>query len=124
MSRLVEYRQLERNVAERTEALKALQGDPDLAREIEFESKLQTLLREYGKGLQDVKALLDPAGARLGRARPSVSIGASRRARIVKVYRNPLTGEVVESKGGNNKLLGAWKAQFGHDEVESWVRKP
>lgn len=46
----------------------------------------------------------------------------NRQAMRVKVYRNPPTGEIVESKGGNNRLLGAWKAQFGHQEVESWVQ--
>jgi len=35
---------------------------------------------------------------------------------------NPLTGQTVESKGGNNRLFGAWKAQFGHEEVESWMQ--
>lgn len=40
----------------------------------------------------------------------------------MKVYKNPLTGEIVETKGGNHKLLKAWKAQFGA-EVESWLVK-
>lgn len=46
----------------------------------------------------------------------------TRQARKVKVYRNPLTGEIVEFKGGNNWLLSALKAQFGHEEIESWVQ--
>jgi len=120
MSRLAEYRQLEKRIAQQTADLDALRGDPGLEKEIEFETKLQGLLAQYGKSLQDIISVIEPGN------RP-VAVGAesekrTRRTRQVKVYRNPLTGEVVESKGGNNKLLGAWKAQFGHDEVESWVK--
>lgn len=121
MSRLAKYRQLEKRIAQQTVDLDALRNDPSLVREIEFETKLQGLLAQYGKSLQDIISIIEPGtepkseAARLERR--------TRRARQVKVYRNPLTGEIVESKGGNNKLLGAWKAQFGHDEVESWVKQ-
>lgn len=122
MSRLAEYRQLEKRIAQQTVDLDTLRGDAGLVKEIEFETKLQGLLAQYGKSLQDIISIIEPG------TRP-VAVGAKpekriRRARQVKVYRNPLTGEIVESKGGNNKLLGAWKAQFGHDEVESWVKQP
>jgi hypothetical protein len=39
----------------------------------------------------------------------------------VKQYKNPHNGEVIETKGGNHKLLKEWKAQYGAEEVESWV---
>jgi hypothetical protein len=41
----------------------------------------------------------------------------------VKVYKNPHTGEVVETKGGNHKTLKEWKAEYGSDTVESWLAK-
>ncbi|MDG9812333.1 transcriptional regulator, partial [Pseudomonas juntendi] len=28
---------------------------------------------------------------------------------------------IIETKGGNHKLLKEWKAQYGADEVESWL---
>lgn len=122
MSRLAEYRQLEERIAQQTADLEALRGDPSLEREIEFETKLQGLLTQYGKSLKDIISIIEPDRRReAGSFKPEKR---TRRARQVKVYRNPLTGEIVESKGGNNKLLGAWKAQFGHDEVESWVKRP
>lgn len=122
MSRLAEYRQLEERIAQQTADLDARRGDPSLEREIEFETKLQGLLAQYRKSLKDIISIIEPGTEPKSEAtRPEKR---TRRARQVKVYRNPLTGEVVESKGGNNKLLGAWKAQFGHDEVESWVKRP
>jgi hypothetical protein len=38
------------------------------------------------------------------------------------VYKNPETGETVESKGGNHKVLKAWKEQYGAEQVEGWLQ--
>lgn len=124
MSRLAEYRLLEKRIARQIAELEALKADPGLEREIEFETRLQALLSQYGKSLKDIRSILEPGPFNATKAAAAVPVKRTRRARTVKVYRNPLTGETVETKGGNNKLLGAWKAQFGHDEVESWVKQP
>lgn len=57
---------------------------------------------------------------------PSTSAAAAtgvkkRRERMVKVYKNPHDGSVVETKGGNNKTLKAWKTQYGAETVDSWL---
>lgn len=118
MSKLVDYRQLERQVVQQKALLDSLRDNPQLQKEIEFEERLSALLNEYGKSLQDVMALLDPA---TGRADPA-SVKGKRRARVIKTYRNPLTGKIVQTKSGNNLSLRAWRAQFGVEEVESWVQ--
>lgn len=121
MSKLAEYRQLERHLAEQLQALEVMKGDKGLELEIEFESKLRALLGEYSKSLKDVVAILDPrAGLKSGKVSTAPE-KATRRARTVKIYKNPHTGEVVETKGGNHKTLKEWKAQFGSDTVESWL---
>jgi hypothetical protein len=43
--------------------------------------------------------------------------------RQVKIFKNPHTGEVVETKGGNHKTLKEWKAEHGSATVESWLTK-
>jgi hypothetical protein len=50
-------------------------------------------------------------------------IKATRRERVVKVYKNPHTGETIETKGGNHRQLKEWKSEFGADTVESWLSK-
>lgn len=121
MSKLAEFRQLEKHLAEQLQALDALKDDAGLKKEIEFESKLRALLAEYGYSLKDVINLLDPQA---GRRAPAVeSKAGSRKPRQVKVYKNPQTGEVVETKGGNHKTLKEWKAQHGAATVESWLAK-
>ncbi|WP_422668052.1 hypothetical protein [Billgrantia lactosivorans] len=39
----------------------------------------------------------------------------------MKVYENPYTGEVVETRGANQNTLKAWKAEFDEETVESWL---
>ncbi|WP_339546071.1 histone-like nucleoid-structuring protein, MvaT/MvaU family [Pseudomonas sp. RA_35y_Pfl2_P32] len=121
MSKLAEFRQLEKHLTEQLQALEALKGDVGLKKEIEFETKLRALLGEYSYSLKDVINLLDPkSGRRAPVAEPQAS---TRKPRQVKVYKNPHTGEVVETKGGNHKTLKEWKAEHGSATVESWVTK-
>ena len=121
MSKLAEFRQLEKHLAEQLQALEALKGDAGLKKEIEFETKLRDLLAKYGYSLKDVINLLDPRAGR--RALAADSKTGSRKPRQLKVYKNPHTGEVVETKGGNHKTLKEWKAKYGSDTVESWLTK-
>ncbi|MDI1329470.1 histone-like nucleoid-structuring protein, MvaT/MvaU family [Pseudomonas sp.] len=122
MSKLAEFRQLEKHLAEQLEALETLKGDAGLKKEIEFETKLRALLAEYGYSLQNVINLLDPSAGRR-RVPVAESKTGSRKPRQVKIYKNPHTGEVVETKGGNHKTLKEWKAEHGSATVESWLTK-
>lgn len=119
MSKLAEFKALEAQLAEQLKQLDALKNDDGLKREIEFESKLRALLAEYGYSLREVKLILDPH-ARPERAAPAYRL--QRRERKVKQYKNPHNGEIIETKGGNHKLLKEWKAQYGADTVESWLQ--
>ncbi|CAI8810409.1 hypothetical protein EMIT0P294_10580 [Pseudomonas sp. IT-P294] len=42
---------------------------------------------------------------------------------MFKVYKNPHTGEVFETKGDNHKILKEWRAKYGSATVESWLSK-
>jgi len=121
MSRLAEFRKLEQQLAAQLAELETLKNDSGLQREIEFETKLRDLLGEYSFSLRDVVNILDPQASKGRKGTPAVTEKATRKARSLKVYKSPLTGEVVETKGGNHKLLKAWKNQFGSAEVESWL---
>lgn len=122
MSRLAEFRKLEQQLAAQLAELETLKNDDGLKREIEFEKKLRSLLSEYGYSLRDIIAILDPESASR-RAPAAVAEKSSRKPRQLKIYKNPHTGERVETKGGNHKTLKEWKSQHGADEVESWLAK-
>ena len=66
---------------------------------------------------RNVIALLDPQVGK-GAAAPK----GARKARALKRYKNPNNGEVIETKGGNHKVLKAWKEQYGAEKVETWLQ--
>ena len=119
MSRLAEFRAAERALQEQLAQLEHLKNDAGLKKEIEFEQKLQALMSTYDKTLRDVIAILDP-----GSSTPSAAPAGPkrRRARVVKVYQNPHTGELIETKGGNHRGLKAWKQKYGASTVDAWLR--
>lgn len=121
MSRLAEYRKLEQQLASQLAELEVMKGDAGLKKEIEFETKLRALLGEYGFSLKEVINLLAPQARR--RAPAGETKTGIRKPRQIKVYKNPHSGEVVETKGGNHKTLKEWKAKHGGDVVESWLTR-
>jgi hypothetical protein len=48
---------------------------------------------------------------------------STRKPRQLTVYKNPKTVEVIETKGGNHRVLKKWKEEHGADVVEGWLRK-
>lgn len=122
MSQLAKYRALEQQLAQQLAELESLKNDDSLKKELEFETKLRSLLGEYGFSLRDVINLLDPSSAaRRENVAPLKAERTTRRPRSVKVYKNPHTGEVIETKGGNHRGLKEWKAEHGAETVESWL---
>lgn len=117
MSKLAEFREAERKLQEQLALLEKLKSDSSLKQELEFKDKLQALMDKYGMTLHNIIAILDP------KAPVTVSAAPQRRARALKVYKNPNNGEVVETKGGNHKVLKAWKEQYGSETVESWLQR-
>lgn len=122
MSKLAEFRAAEEQLKAQLALLESLKNDESLQREMEFENKLQELMQEYGKNLADIIAIIDPDLTKKPRGLVAHPEKAARRARTVKRYKHPETGEVIETKGGNHKVLKAWKAEHGAEAVEGWIQ--
>ncbi|MGJ8513570.1 histone-like nucleoid-structuring protein, MvaT/MvaU family [Carnimonas bestiolae] len=122
MSLLSDYLLKEQQVKALREELQRLERDERLQSELEFKKKLESLMEEFGKNISDVIAIVDPKGdlSSSVKAAPTKT-GGTRRKRKLKIYRNPHSGEVIETRGGNHKVLKAWKEQYGGDTVEGWV---
>ncbi|AQL35326.1 histone-like nucleoid-structuring protein, MvaT/MvaU family [Pseudomonas syringae] len=121
MSKLAEFRQLEKHLAEQLQALETMKGNEGLKKEIEFETKLRKLLEHYGFSLKHIVNLLEPQASPRGKTTEKPA--GTRKPRELKVYKNPKTGEVIETKGGNHRGLKEWKAEHGSDVVEGWLKK-
>ncbi|MDR5907384.1 histone-like nucleoid-structuring protein, MvaT/MvaU family [Franzmannia qiaohouensis] len=121
MSLLSAYMQKEQLLKQLTEELHNMESDQRLKAELEFKEKLEALMKEFNKSAADVIDLLDPKPANKAAAKSPSAAAGGRRKRKLKIYKNPNTGEVVETRGGNQKTLKAWKDEFGNDTVESWL---
>ncbi|EHA16799.1 transcriptional regulator MvaT, P16 subunit, partial [Halomonas sp. HAL1] len=103
------------------EELNKLGNNSELKKEIEFKEKLQALMTEHGKLARDVCEMLDASYRSTSGKVANASTTDGRQKRPLKVYKNPHTGQVVETRGGNHKVIKEWKAKFGNEEVVGWV---
>ncbi|OLO12642.1 H-NS histone [Chromohalobacter japonicus] len=118
MSILTTYMQKEQQLKQLQEELDRLKNDDRLKAELEFKDNLEALMREFDKSAVDVIMLLDPKKIA---ATTSSTTSAGRPKRKLKIYKNPNTGEVVETRGSNQKTLKAWKNEYGAETVEGWL---
>lgn len=120
MSTLIELRRLEAEIAQLQKRRDDLQTNPSLAKDIELRDLVVETLKEYDRSPE---YLMDLLGVTAGKATKPTATGKVRRERSVKRYKNPHTGEVIETKGGNHKGLNEWKKAHGKAEVETWVQE-
>ncbi|WP_455233512.1 histone-like nucleoid-structuring protein, MvaT/MvaU family [Geopseudomonas aromaticivorans] len=124
MSLINEFRSTQAAIEELQKRLEALKQDERLQQEIEFEKAVRDAMAKFGKTEKDVLALFAPAPveAKAGKKVAVVGEAPARRTRTLKKYKNPHDGSVIETKGGNHKLLKEWKAKYGADVVEGWIQ--
>jgi DNA-binding protein H-NS len=118
-SKVHELRQLEASIAELTARAQELQ--PQVQAHMEVFKSITEQCDARGISRREMALELCPELA-TGARTQAAGGKKTRRARTVKVYKNPHNGEVIETKGGNHKALKGWKEQFGADVVESWVQ--
>jgi hypothetical protein len=111
--------QKEQQLKKLQDELDRLENDDRLKAELDFKTKLESLMKEFDKSANDVIELLNPKSSAAPKA--AAPGDGVRRKRKLKIYKNPQTGEVVETRGGNQKTLKAWKDEFGSETVESWL---
>ncbi|TVP45302.1 MAG: H-NS histone [Halomonas sp.] len=118
---LNDYIKKEQMLKQLQEELQALESNSELKKELEFKDKLQALMTEHGKAARDVCEMLDPDYRKPSTKVAKASGTDGRKQRPLKVYKNPHTGQVVETRGGNHKVIQEWKAEYGNEKVVSWV---
>jgi len=121
MSLLLQYRETEAELKRLKEHLDSLSSSDELKQDLKFVEELDALMQTYGKRPRDVVAAVAPDLLQQKASAAPDEQSNPRRARNIKVYRHPETNEIIETKGGNHKVLKAWKAQYGADTVESWM---
>ena len=115
MSVLAKYLHKENELKQLQAELEALKADDRLQQEMDFKNRLEAMMAEYGKSKRDVITLLDPG--HLTTSNKTETSNDGRKKRKLKVYKNPHTGEIIETRGGNHKGIRAWKDEYGEETV-------
>ena len=118
MAKINDYYQKKQLMEKLANELEKLEQDNALKAELEFENKVRDLMKKYDKAPNDVLQILKAIDPSIG-ALPSTETGRPKRA--LKVYKNPHTGEVVKTRGGNHKTLKLWREQYGKEAVQGWA---
>lgn len=118
MSKLAQYALIEQQMKQLQQQMLELENDENLKQEIEFKEKLEALMRENNKSAREVIEIVAPERAF---AEQQAQKKTTRKPRKLKIYKNPMTGEVVETRGGNHAVLKQWKDEHGADTVEGWL---
>lgn len=114
MSLLERYYERKKALVRLQQEIAELESSPAVIKALEFESRVRALLDEYGLSGDQALTLLGAKKADENLER------APRKPRSLMVFKNPHTGESIETKGGNHKGLKKWRDQYGADAVASW----
>lgn len=113
MSRINQFREVDRQLSELLKLHDKLKKDPAVQKDIEFEKKVKDLVSEYGMSTAEVIEILAS-----GQGHSSAS---GQKQLPTKTYWNPHTGKEISLKRASNKQLKAWKAEHGNQAVDNWI---
>lgn len=119
MAKINDYYQKKQLMEKLSEELAQLEQDQALKGELEFENKVRDLMKEYEKAPKDVLQILSAIDPTIAGGKATAA-GGGRAKRPMKTYKNPHTGEVVQTRGGNHKTLNEWRKKHGKEAVQSW----
>ncbi|WP_411959583.1 histone-like nucleoid-structuring protein, MvaT/MvaU family [Pseudomonas sp. s4] len=131
MDKLAEIFRVNRRLDSEYQAADSLIRDAEVIKGLRFLTELDSLAAKYQFEPRDILVLLRPELADQqgsmnatnpeSETIPKLSKPSSKKnERPIKRYRNPRTGEVLETRGANNGKLKQWKSEFGAELVESW----
>lgn len=111
---------IERQMAQLEKELKSIENSAAFKKENAIKRALTNLMKKHGCSKNDLIALLQGEGAEDIKRRKKVA-ATTRKPRKLKIFKNPKTGETVETRGGNHKVLKAWKATYKLENIDDWL---
>lgn len=111
---------IEKQMAQLEKELKSIESSAAFKKENTVKRALTNLMKKHGYSKNDLIALLqsDESAPVKSRKKPAAK---TRKPRKLKVFKNPETGETVETRGGNHKVLKAWKTQYKLENIDKWL---
>ena len=111
---------IEKQMAQLEKELKSIEKSAAFKKENAIKRALANLMKRYCCSDSDLIALLQEDASK-GVKRGRKATATTRKPRKLKVFKNPKTGEIVETRGGNHKVLKAWKAQYKLQNIDDWL---
>lgn len=119
MAKINDYYQKKQLMEKLAVELEQLEKDQSLKKELDFENEVRDLMKKYDKSPKDVLQILSAIDPSVAGGKADSTAG-TRPKRPLKTYKNPHTGEVVKTRGGNHKTLNEWREKHGKEAVQSW----
>lgn len=119
MAKINDYYQKKQLMEKLAAELEKLEKDQALKSELEFENKVRELMKQFDKSPKDVLQILAAIDPTIAGGKVEAPAG-TRAKRPLKTYKNPHTGEVVKTRGGNHKTLNEWRDKYGKEAVQGW----
>jgi hypothetical protein len=120
MGKLTDYYKKKQLMQQLSEELEKLEEDESLKKEMKFEKSVKNLLEAHNKSAKEALDILRAIDPSLIRDSATISTTYTPK-RAMKTFTNPHTSEVVNTRGGNHKVLRAWRDQYGAEAVQSWA---
>lgn len=111
---------IEKQMAQLEKELKSIENSAAFRKENAVKRALTNLMKKHGYSENDLIALLQSDGSQPAK-RGKAPVAKTRKPRKLKVFKNPKTGETVETRGGNHKVLKAWKTKYKLQNIDEWL---
>ena len=111
---------IEKKLAQLEKELKSIENSAAFKKENAVKRALASLMKKHGCSKSELITLLQTDESSPVKLRKK-SLASTRKPRKLKVFKNPETGEIVETRGGNHKVLKAWKSQHNLENIDAWL---
>ena len=111
---------IEKQMARLEKELKSIENSAAFKKENAVKRALASLMNKHRCSKNDLIALLQDEDSEPVK-RGKKPVATVRKRRKLKVFKNPETGEVVETRGGNHRTLKAWKIQYQLENIDEWL---
>lgn len=111
---------LKQELAQIEKELKIIERSAAYKKENAVTRALNNLMKKHGLSKNDLISILQEDSASPAKRSAALS-SKTRKPRKLKVFKNPNTGETVETRGGNHKILKAWKSEYNLANIDEWL---
>ena len=120
MQSITKKAQMEADLEKLKTDIASLEKSESYKNELSLIRGVEKLLHKFGKTKAELIAYLSDGKTTKVTAKKTESTN-TRKRRKLKIYKNPLTNETIETRGGNHKILKAWKNQYPTQNIEEWI---